>query len=106
MTRRDLAWRGLGLLLVGAATGSSLLHRALTLDGPASAPLEMALALASFSFASLGILLLCQGVRLRDGWRRDLDRRQAQRDGHRDPLILAEDRAPLAAFMAARARRD
>jgi len=51
-------------------------------------------------------LLLCQGVRLRDGWRRDLDRRQAQRDGHRDPLSLAEDRAPLAAFLAARARRD
>ncbi|WHO38321.1 hypothetical protein PMI04_017445 [Sphingobium sp. AP49] len=106
MTRRDLAWRGLGLLLVGAAAGSSLLHRALTLYGPATTPLEMALAPASFTFASLGILLLCHGARLRDGWRRDLDRRQAQRDGHRDLPILAEDRAPLAALLAVRARRD
>lgn len=71
MTRRDLAWRLAGVVLLAAAGATSLIHRdvlAAAGNRPASA-VEMGLALASFVLAGLGATLIVNGVRLRGAWR-------------------------------------
>lgn len=77
MTRRDLRWRLAGAILLAAAGGSSLLNRHVAAGAGQPAPIETVLGLASFLLASLGILLLINGPRLRDKWRdecADVDR--------------------------------
>lgn len=63
---RKIPARLLGVLLIVAATGTSLLHRAVyetVATGPAH-PAEFALGLASFLLATFGILLLVHGRKL------------------------------------------
>lgn len=125
MNRRDMAWRLGGLVALAAAGGTSLLHRsvlATQVNRPASS-LEFVLGLCGFVLASLGVLLLIQGAKLRDGWVRACDTQQQARGGDRtaatdaedaqawktaaaaDPYALAGGRAALAVFLADRANR-
>jgi hypothetical protein len=63
---RNIPARLLGVLLLAAATGTSLLHRAvyeMVATGPAH-PAEFALGLVSFLLATGGILLLVHGGKL------------------------------------------
>ncbi len=89
MTRRDLSWRLLGLVLFGAGCGTSLLHRTVLRAHAAGAAtgLEAALGLASFAFACFGVALVIHGVRLRDEWTREQCRQARRRDRplHRTP---------------------
>lgn len=101
MIRRDSIWRLVGMLAVGAAAGSSLLHRGVLTahaGGPASA-LEVVIGLASFALASWGVLLLIHGARLHDAWADRRHRAGLQRDSVRSagadkelvPTALAAD---------------
>jgi hypothetical protein len=66
MIINDLLWRGSGLIALGVAALSGLMHRAVLeahSQGPASA-WELVLGLTSFAAASLGVLLLLHGRRL------------------------------------------
>jgi hypothetical protein len=129
MTKRDLRHRltGVAILLFGAG-GSTLLHRQVWeahAKGPASA-LEGALGLLTFALGSLGLLLVINGARLRDGWKRDCDRAMRRRTRHirprprtnqsetrhpfiaaaaMDPMHYAGGRAALAAFLVMRAHQ-
>lgn len=89
VTRRDLSWRLLGLVLFGAGCGTSLLHRTVlrTHAAGAATGLEVALGLASFAFACFGVALVIHGVRLRDEWTREQCRQARRRDSrpHRTP---------------------
>ncbi|MET0365054.1 MAG: hypothetical protein ABW169_10405 [Sphingobium sp.] len=108
MRGRNLLWRLAGLCLVLASYGSSLILREVQRgSGPQSAlPLEMALSLLSFLAASIGLLLLINGFRLRDRWQDDIDHkarerlRQSRTRGHATPPAPEEGRAPLADLLA------
>lgn len=68
MTRADCLWRLSGVALFGAAGLISLAHKrvaAAAAGGPPSG-WEALLALASFLVATLGAVLVLNGVRLRD----------------------------------------
>lgn len=93
MNGRDMAWRLGGLLALAAAGGASLLHRsvpATRVGGPVSS-LDFVLGLCSFVVASLGVLLLVRGARLRDGWVRACTARRHARGGGDAPEPIAED---------------
>lgn len=81
----------------------------------------MGLGLLSFFLATMGMLFIVQGVRLRDAWRQEIDRR-CERDEERrafdaeqrvdtpidpvpiDPAAFGSDRIALAEYLAQRAR--
>jgi hypothetical protein len=128
MNRRDILHRLAGVALVLGAGASTLLHREVWLahaSGPATG-LEAVLGLLTFALASLGILLVIGGARLRDGWKRDCDRAARRREQrvkpdqgtvdaeaeHRrimaaavDSMAFAGGRAAIATFLVMRARQ-
>jgi hypothetical protein len=128
MTRRDIRHRLIGVAILLGAGGSTLLHRQVWLahaSGPATL-LEAALALVTFALGSLGLLLVFNGARLRDDWKRDCNRAarrrrlrakpaRHQRDtgtqrhlaaaAAMDPTHFAGGRVALAAFLIMRAHQ-
>lgn len=128
MSRRDILHRLVGVAVLLGAGASTLLHREVWLvhaSGPASG-LEAALGLLTFALASLGVLLIIGGARLRDGWKRDCDRAARCREQrikpnhdavdaeseHRrimvaavDSMAFASGRAAIATFLVMRARQ-
>ena len=82
MSPRDTVHRLVGVSILLGAGASTLLHREVWLahaSGPATG-LEAALGLLTFVLASLGVLLIIGGARLRDGWKRDCDRAARRRE--------------------------
>ena len=133
MTRsRDLRHRFAGVLVLLAAAGSIVLtreagfvHASGSLTG-----LEAVFGLLSFVMASLGMLLVIGGTRLRDAWKRDWGRAVRQRRKRKavacdvatadaagqnlhaaagviapEAMAYAGGRAALATFLIVRARR-
>ncbi|NLS27108.1 hypothetical protein S2M10_21010 [Sphingomonas sp. S2M10] len=83
---RKVGHRLVGVLMILAACGTTLVHRAIwtmARHGPAQAA-EMGLALTSFVLASLGMLLLLHGDKLCAGrsWGSDLRTDRRRRDLH------------------------
>lgn len=128
MSPRDTVHRLVGVSILLGAGASTLLHREVWLahaSGPATG-LEAALGLLTFVLASLGVLLIIGGARLRDGWKRDCDRAARRRERrikpdkgpvdaeaeHRrimmaavDSMAFAGGRAAIATFLVMRARQ-
>lgn len=128
MSRRDTLHRLMGAAILMGAGVSMVLHREVWrahAAGPATG-LEAALGLLTFALASLGLLLLIGGSRLRDGWKRDCGRaarrrgRRAREDrqtprahpeDHRvtatplDPMAFGTGRVALATFLVMQARQ-
>lgn len=112
MTRRDLTWRLAGVTFLAGAGATSLLHRNV-LAGAAGQPaslVEMGLAFASFFLASIGVLLMINGVRLRDEWRSNI---LSKKSPHREKSSgrsaetvqlnpFCSERVELAAWLARR----
>ena len=82
MNRRDLLHRLIGVAALLAAGEAAPWHRQMWnthAAGPASG-LEAALGIMILMLASLGMLLLIHGAKLRDGWVRDCARAAARRE--------------------------
>lgn len=102
MNRRDSLHRLAGVAILLGAGASTFLHREVWLihaSGPATG-MEFALGLSTFTLASLGVLLVIGGSKLRDGWKRGCDRAERRREQHakpvRRPFDAEDERRPIA----------
>lgn len=82
MSRYDLACRSTGVLILlsACATGFAHARAADSIWSGDGAAAHIALAVAGFTFACLGLLLILKGSRLREGWQAACDE-QARRRG-------------------------
>ena len=124
MDRRDLRSRAAGIAILVGAGAISLAHGAAPVGAATvhASSIDLSLALASFVLACLGLLLIIQGARLRDGWvsackRAERDRTALKRDGQKsavteiDPTVLWDPglgggRLALSTFLILRAQQQ